>query len=51
MVSTYYYYYYYYYYWLHLRHMDVPGPGIKSELQLQAYTTARAASIGSELHL
>ena len=27
---------------LHLWHMEVPGLGIKSELQLQAYTTATA---------
>ena len=25
---------------LHLRHMEVPGPGVKSELQLPAYTIA-----------
>ena len=27
---------------LHLRHLEVPRPGIKSELQLPAYTTAAA---------
>ena len=27
---------------LHLRHMEVPGLGVKSELQLPAYTTATA---------
>ena len=26
--------------WLHLWHMEVPGLGVKSNLQLQAYTTA-----------
>ena len=29
---------------LHLWHMEVPGLGIKLELQLQAYTTATAMS-------
>ena len=28
--------------WLHLRHMEVPGPEVESELQLLAYTTALA---------
>ena len=28
--------------WLHLWHMEVPGLGVKSELQLQAYATATA---------
>ena len=27
---------------LHLRHMEVPGPGVASELQLPVYTTATA---------
>ena len=27
---------------LHLRHMEVPRPGVESELQLPAYTTATA---------
>ena len=27
---------------LHLRHLEVPRPGIESELQLPAYTTATA---------
>ena len=26
--------------WPHLQHMEVPRPGVKSELQMQAYTTA-----------
>ena len=26
--------------WLHLQHMEIPGLGIESELQLQTYTTA-----------
>ena len=30
------------YFWLHLWHMEVPGLGIKLELQLQAYATAPA---------
>ena len=34
--------YYYYYLWLHLWHMEVPRLGVESELQLQAYVTARA---------
>ena len=28
--------------WLHLQHMEVPGPRVQSELQLPAYTTAIA---------
>ena len=28
--------------WLHLQHMEVPGPRVESELQLPAYTTATA---------
>ena len=28
--------------WLHPQHMEVPRPGVKSELQLPAYTTATA---------
>ena len=31
--------------WPHLQHMEVPRPGIKSELQLPAYTTATATWI------
>ena len=27
---------------LHLRHMEVPSPGVQLELQLLAYTTATA---------
>ena len=34
---------------LHLL-QDAPGPGIESELQLQAYSTAKG-NTGSELHL
>ena len=30
--------------WLHLRHMEVPGPGAELEMQLLAYTTATATS-------
>ena len=32
--------------WLYLWHMEFPGPGVKSELQLEAYTTA--SNSGSE---
>ena len=28
--------------WLHLWHMDVPGPGAESELQLRVYAPAMA---------
>ena len=28
--------------WPYLRHVEVPRPGVKLELQLQAYTTAMA---------
>ena len=28
--------------WLHLQHMEVSGLGVKSELKLQAFTTATA---------
>ena len=31
--------------------MDVPGLGVKSKLQLPAYTTATEATPGSEPHL
>ena len=33
----------------HLQHMEVPRLGVKSELQLPAYTTA--SNVGSKLHL
>ena len=31
---------------LHLQHVEIPWPGVKSELQLPAYTTATATGTG-----
>ena len=36
---------------LYLQHMEVPRIGVKSELQLLAYTTAYTSNMGSEPHL
>ena len=33
---------FFFFLWPHLQHMEVPGPGVESELQLPAYTTAMA---------
>ena len=37
--------------WLHLWHMEVPRLGVKSELQLPAYTTATAMATPELSHI
>ena len=38
-------YYYFFFLRLHLRHMEVPGLAMESELQLPAYTTATVTAM------